>query len=448
MKKSILFLNLKRTSLFLIFLINLIAIIWLWRNGSSIYLENPEEPGYLLKAFGRLSGLLLQYLLLLQIILISRTKFIEQLFGFDKLNNLHRLIGTCLALLLISHPLLLIFGNAQINQVSLSWQINNLLKNKAGIYGAISGAGLFILVIFITTFWRKKIRYENWHLTHLFTYLAIGLAFSHQLNTGDLKNTGALTFWLTLNFLVFGLLILFRIIRPLWLFYKHGFYVEKIIRETPEVCSVYLKGKNLNQFHFKSGQYANLNFLIKNIWSPHPFSFSARANSNFLRFSIKNLGDFTSQIEKIPLGTKVILDGPLGLFTTEIAQKEKFLLIAGGIGITPIRNIFEELAQKDTDAILLYSNRNDQSIVFEKELDEISQNNKNLSIFYFVNQSSEDRKYQTGKINGEIIKKIVPDFFEREIYICGPPQMIDNLIKDLTNLGIKRKQIHYEKFSF
>jgi predicted ferric reductase len=116
---------------------------------------------------------------------------------------------------------------------------------------------------------------------------------------------------------------------------------------------VYLAGRHLERFSFRAGQYANVAFLTKGCWAPHPFSFSAAPNGRFLRVSIKAVGDFTRRIRRLTAGTLVLLEGPLGAFTADPSSGCKFLMVAGGIGITPIRALIESLSG-NRDVVLVY----------------------------------------------------------------------------------------------
>lgn len=214
--------------------------------------------------------------------------------------------------------------------------------------------------------------------------------------------------------------------------------------EAPDIFSVYLKGKNLGQYKFHPGQFANLTFLQKGMWFTHPFSFSSAPNGNFLRFSIKTSGDFTDKIGQIKPNTKVIIDGPLGIFTLNSAKKNKFLFLAGGIGITPLLALAEQLNEQKADVILLYGCKTEKDTAFKQELSAL-----NLKQYIILSQESplvED--FLSGRITGEKIKKLVPDFLEREVYLCGPEAMMKAVLADLKTLGFPKQQIHFEKFDY
>jgi ferredoxin-NADP reductase len=275
-------------------------------------------------------------------------------------------------------------------------------------------------------------------------YIGVWVAIEHQTRTGDMQQGGALAYWLTLNYTVFGSLLLYRFLRPLYLFARHRFEVSRIEKETNDVTSIYISGKNLEKFKFKSGQFAILYFLKKGMWEGHPYSFSAAPNGEYIRFSVKAIGDFSSQVPDLTQGTKVVIDGPLGVLT-EKAKTDKYLLIAGGIGIAPFLSLSESLSKNKKDVILLYSNKTKNGTIFEKELLKLPIKTH----FFLTDETNFDYfGFKKGRIDKEQISSLAPDFKEREIYICGPLPMMDAMENTLYELGVSPKKIHMEKFMF
>ncbi len=434
-------------SLLSLIVLNLFIIISLWWANSGYYVRNPSNGNGLI-ALGRIFGLLGAYTLIIQIMLVSRTKWIEGVFGFDKLNKLHRLIGYSILILLLNHPLFLIIGYANTNQVSYVTQLSEFLTNWNGVLYAFFGLITFILIISISiAIVRKRLRYETWYFVHLLTYLSLALVFKHQVQTADVSFGVGLYYWYFLNIFAIGNLLLYRFLRPLYLFKKHHFVVDKVVEETPDTWSLYVTGKNLDKFYFNAGQYANINILAKKMWYTHPFSFSSAYNGKFIRFTIKGLGDYTNKISGVAKGTRIVIDGPLGLFIRERAQKNKFLFIAGGIGITPIRAMIELISTtQSNDMILLFGSRTEKDIAFKKEFDKILEHCQTFKITYIL--STQIAGYESGYIDKEKIIRLVPDFLEREVFLCGPPVMMQKTALNLKEMGFDTKYLHFEKFSF
>jgi predicted ferric reductase len=425
-------------------IVNLVLILLFWNKGSGAMLRSGDINNVFV-ALGRLAGLLAQFFILVQLTLIGRIRFIEQQFGFDKLNRVHRYIGYSWLFLVIWHPILItlgysrIFGNTFVNHFVMTLQITQFLLALIGLFIMISVISISVAII------RKKLKYETWYFIHLTVYIAIGLMLYHQKDGSDFTHKQFYYYWFALNYLIFGLVLLYRFVRPLYLARKHAFRVEKIVEENGFVNSVYITGKNVEAFKYQAGQYAHITFLRKGMWYTHPFSFSVAPNGKYLRFSIKRSGDFTSQIQNIPPGTRVIIDGPFGIFTERVATKDKFLFIAGGIGITPIYALIESMAPRNKDMILLYGNKTRDEAAFINDL------GSKTKVYNVLSQEKIEgtiQGFEFGFIDTEKIKRLAPDFLEREIYVCGPPVMMKMVVTSLKNLGVHNNNLHYERFAY
>ncbi len=414
-----------------------------WWRGSSPLLEHGAASSVLI-ALGRLMGLALQLTLLVQLILISRLPLIEKPFGFDKLNRAHRTVGYVLLASIVLHPLLLVWGYSLGSGTDALTQFWEFWKTWPYVWLAAIALDLILLVGILSLPWiRRKLKYGVWHGTHLLAYLAVGLAFRHQFNSEDLSAGWAYRYWYALNFTVFGILIFFRFVRPFVLYARHRFVVERVVPESDDVTSVYIGGRAMDRFAFDPGQYVHVSFMRKGLREPHPFSLSASPDGKRLRLSIKNSGDFTSRIRThLAPGVKLFLEGPFGCFTERAAKTDKFLFIAGGIGITPIRSMLGPLSGRDADAVLLYANRSPKDVVFAAELDALGVRRHDV----FSQEAAEG--YERGFVDEEKVRRLVPDFLERDIYVCGPPVMMDKLVAMFRALGVPRERLHFEKFSY
>jgi len=401
-------------------------------------------PGNRLVALGRLVGLLVGSAVLLQLALVSRLPWIEPSVGCDRLYCLHRYIGVVIAPLFVSHPVLLTVGYARRHRVSLSEQFVKIASGWPHAWLAI--VALVIIALVVTSSLppiRRHLTYDAWHASHIAMYLAIGLASIHQASGAEmLEQPWWWWYWVTLHVAVIGALLAFRAGRPVFNLARHRFRIDRIVSESDDVTSVYLKGRRLERFSFRAGQYANVAFLTRGHWAPHPFSFSAAPNGRFLRISIKAVGDFTRRIRHLTPGTLVLLEGPLGAFTAGPSNGCKFLMIAGGIGITPIRALIESLAGK-CDVVLVYGARAANDLVFAAELRALTPR-----CHFILSQTAKaDDGYLQGRIDGAMLEKLVPDIQGRETFLCGPPAMMESVIGALRALRVDGWRVHYERFA-
>jgi ferredoxin-NADP reductase len=154
---------------------------------------------------------------------------------------------------------------------------------------------------------------------------------------------------------------------------------------------------------------------------------------------VKGSGDFTKGLPSLPVGTRVIVEGPLGRFTSERATSKNILLIAGGIGITPLRGLFEVFAKQGAVVDLLYAARSDADFALKTELDAIVSQHVNAKAHYLPEPA-------VGRTSPELIKKEIPDVSSREVFLCGPPPMMKAVRQMLIDLGVPKNKIYFEKF--
>ena len=223
---------------------------------------------------------------------------------------------------------------------------------------AVVSGGLFGLVaISSIRAARRRLSYETWYGLHLYAYLAIALGFLHQLFVGAdfIHDPIAVGYWVALYVVTVALILVFRIGQPVWLSARHRLRVSNVVTEAPGVFSIYVTGRDLDQLAVRSGQYFVWRFLTRDgWWRGHPFSISSAPNGAWLRITIKELGDWSTALRRVPVGTRVFIEGPYGVLTGARRTRPKVLLIAGGIGITPLRALLEALPAKPGDLTLLY----------------------------------------------------------------------------------------------
>jgi predicted ferric reductase len=296
---------------------------------------------------------------------------------------------------------------------------------------------------------RTRASYETWYAIHLFTYLAIALGFLHQLFVGVDFTTDVVArmYWIGLYVVAFATLLVFRFGRPIAVSSRHRFRVANVVAEAPGVASLYLTGRELDQLPVRAGQWFRLRFLTADGWfRSHPFSISAAPNGKFLRFTVKELGDWTGRLNRIPIGTPVFVEGPYGAMTGAARTRARVLLLAGGIGITPLRALLEELPASRGNLMLLYRASGPEDVVFKREIDELA-SIRGATVHYLVGRRGSS-EMPTDPLDPRALRKLVPDIGDRDIYICGPVGMMSRTLSSLRRLRVPEAQIHYERFSF
>jgi ferredoxin-NADP reductase len=173
---------------------------------------------------------------------------------------------------------------------------------------------------------------------------------------------------------------------------------------------------------------------------------SAAPNSDFLRITIKSSGDDTRLFQRLAVGTRVFVEGPYGAFTGARRRHQRLLLIAGGIGITPLRALLEELPAQPGAVTVLYRASSWDDVVFRQELDALA-HLRGARIHYLVGRRDQGNG-GLDPLDPRSIRRLVPDVHIRDVYVCGPDPMIDAVRSALRLLQVPKAQIHAERFAY
>src|SRR5205823_6404815 len=314
---------------------NAAAIVWLWVHGGNA--SDHLSTGELLTSLGRLTGLLAAYAALLQVVLLARIPWLERLIGFDRLTVWHRRNGHACLELILAHVVLIVWGYALTDKISLPKEISTMLGGRIypGMITATIGTALLIgVVVSSVVIVRRRLRYEAWYAVHLAVYAGIALAWFHQIPTGNelAFDQVAADYWRALYVATLAAIVGFRVLAPLGKSLRHGLRVTDVAEESPGVVSV---------------------------------------------------------------------------------------RIAGGIGITPIRALMEDLSG---DVVVIYRVVDEGDIVFRQELERLA-GERGLRLLFVVG----DHATRTGRrlLSPRHLRELVPDISERQVYVCGPPAMAE-----------------------
>jgi predicted ferric reductase len=424
----------------------LIVAMWVRHGGAG---ELGSAAG-LVTAAGQLTALFGTYLVLIQLILMSRSPWLERTFGMDRLVAAHRWVGFGCVWLLVAHGVLTPIGYGLGDGQTVVGEAWILLTTYPFVLWALAGMGLFVAVaVSSMRAARRRLSYETWHGIHLYAYLAVALTFAHQLVVGaDFADDPiARLYWIGLYVLTAATILVFRFGQPIRTSLRHRLRVANVVQEGPGVASIYLTGRDLDQLAIRSGQYLVCRFLARDgWWRAHPFSISAAPNGDWLRLTVKDLGDDSARLQDVSLGTPVFIEGPYGALTGARRTKPRVLLIAGGIGITPLRALLEELPGRQGDLTLIYRARREADIVFRSEIDAIARL-RGATVHYLVgSRGSWDLPAEP--LGADSLSTLVPDVAERDVFLCGPLAMMDAVRRSLRLLGVAADQIHSERFVY
>jgi predicted ferric reductase len=328
-------------------------------------------------------------------------------------------------------------------------QAADLLANYPFVLWGVGGFVLFVVVaVSSMAAARRRVPYEAWYWLHVLTYLAVALAFLHQLFVGvDFAHDQlAAAYWIALYMVAASLVLVFRFGQPLLLNRRHRLRVAAVVPEAPGVVSVYVAGRGLDRLAVRSGQYFIVRFLARGWWwRAHPYSLSSAPNGAWLRFTVKALGDDSARTRDVPAGTRVFLEGPYGNLTGAARTRPRVTLIAGGIGIAPLRALLESLAARPGELTLLYRASTPGDLVFREELDLLAAH-RGARVHYLVGRRGID--VPPDPFNAATIARLVPDIAGQDVYLCGPTELMRRSEAALRDLGVPAGQVHAERFAY
>jgi predicted ferric reductase len=424
---------------------NTAGIVWLWWHGGNV--TKVHTTGEALTSAARITGLLGAYLALIQVLLLARLPWLERLVGFDRLIWWHRWNGHACIDLIIAHVVLSVWGYSLMDKISISKEISTMLTGGIypGMITATVGTVLLMAVVYTSVaIARRHLRYEWWYLVHLTAYAGIALGWFHQIPTGNelVLDRVAADYWRALYVVTLALLLLYRVAIPAANTIRFGMRVSEVVPEGPGVVSLRISGRALHRLNAQPGQFFLWRFLARGRWwASHPFSLSEAPRGDSLRITVKALGDFSSGIAHVRPGTRVVAEGPFGVFTDAVRRRDKVVLIAGGIGITPIRALIEQI---EGDVVVLYRVLAQEDIVFLDELDSLA-HERGVRIEYIVGDHATIEGSRL--LSAEHLRELLPDIVEREVYVCGPPAMTNAIAKNVRRAKVPARQVHAERFA-
>ncbi|MFC8349446.1 ferric reductase-like transmembrane domain-containing protein [Streptomyces sp. NPDC057280] len=420
------------------------AVLWLWWDNTPSLADTTAK----ILAAGRITGLLAGYLMALVVLQMARVPALERRVGSDRVARWHAMSGRYTVSLVIAHVFLITWAYARQAGKSLGdivQQFTDMVTTLPDMGKAAIGTGLLVVIALLSVGGvRRRLPYDTWYHVHLLTYAVVFLTFWHQITTGNefAVQPTAKTFWYGLYGAVTALVVWYRILTPLRLNLKHRMYVEAVIEETPGIVSVLIGGKKLHRMGAEAGQFFRWRFMAPGMrFSSHPYSLSAAPRPDMLRITVKAIGDHTARLRELRPGTRVWAEGPYGALTAQRRSRGKVLLVAGGVGITPMRALFETLPGASGDITLLYRANSTQDLALWDELATIA-DERGARLMYAVNSPDGERP----DISAERLRQKLPDIDDHDVFLCGPPGFAQSVYDSLRDAGVPARRIHHESF--
>ena len=219
---------------------------------------------------------------------------------------------------------------------------------------------------------------------------------------------------------------------------KHIVKILSIDKVTHDVVKIVTRKPS--GYNFTSGQATEIS-INKNSWQEErrPFTFTCLPTDDYLEFTIKTYPTHkgvTYELLQLKKDDELILHDVFGA----IAYKGEGVFIAGGAGVTPFISIFRHLQSKNEIGknLLVFANKTKADIILEKVF-------KDLLGDAFINILSDEKAegYHHGMVSEDFLQEIISDFGQ-QFYICGPPPMMNTVLKQLTNLGVGKNAVTVE----
>jgi predicted ferric reductase len=434
--------------------VSLLIVTALWVSHGGVQQITDGGSGAV-SAAGRLTGLWASDLLLLQVLLMARIPLVERAFGQDRLARWHRWTGFTAFWLMIAHVVLITLGYAAAAHANAVAELWDMIWTYPGMMLATAGTlALIMVVVTSVRAARRKLRYESWHLLHLYAYLGVGLALPHQLWTGTdfIGSPAAIAYWWTLYAVSAGGTLLYRVGLPAWRSWRHRLVVSHVTTEGPGLTSVYLTGRHLRTLPARAGQFFQWRFLDGPGWSrAHPYSLSATPNGQMLRITVKDLGDGSSRVARLRPGTKALIEGPYGKLTGETYTGGPVVLLGCGIGVTPLLSLLGELPYAPGQATLIYRARSEAEVAFRAELEWFAAN-RGVRIVYLFGPRAARASWLPGQFadraDADALREIAPRIAGSHVYVCGPDAWTEAARAAARTAGTAPERLHTELFSW
>ena len=453
----------------------ILSIPFLWIRGGALQ-DLTTTWGTAISSLGSLFGLIASMMFLLQVLLLARVPVFEIGFGRDGMIKAHKVIGMWSFYALLGHLVFLYFGYQMSTRVfdpDLGIYRGRSFGEMIGMFNAMgpsiamAAVGTVLIVVPVILLSLKKIRskmrYEVWHLWHMFSYIGILAALPHQVFAGpsfmanqDLEFDWAAFYWFGIYVAAFACTAIYRVFLPLYRSHKYQVTVESVVPDGARGIDLRLTGKNLDKLGVRGGQFFTWRFLGSKGWvRGHPFSISTAPTATSMSVAIRVVGDGTERIAGLEPGTKVLFEGPYGRVTGDMRTGNRLLMFGAGAGVGPMISILQEQQWAPGEAILFTREPVEADTMMDADI-------RNL-----VNLRGLDHRPMFGGIPRGGSTWLAPDEDgmagdgvelileltnnndgDTDIYMCGPPPWMASVIRDLRKAGIPADKIHAEEFSF
>lgn len=426
-----------------------------------VFLSNPSMFGMPQYLVPMSTGVFAYTWFNIQLILSAKPKFIEVHFGLDRFYMFHGIMGIVAIVLAFSHKMIKesIYGEGGLTQQfgNLGLNLFIFLAILAILFMSGTLARMSRVWAKVQNFSKKKLfgRYSVQKMVHNANVLANILIFIHVIRTYSATNLLVKSMYILYFGVSMGFYVYAKILKPI--FVMKPFRIKEVIKESDLVYTIVLtpEGKENRVFSYHPGQFLYVQFKSKGLSGElHPFSISSNPENNRdLRISVKQLGDWTNQIHQLKPGDLAKVDAAYGRFSADFVDKRKtVILLAGGIGITPMMSMLRSFYQTDKlqKVILFWGVRNREELMWKEEIARMQKEMPNFTFVPVLEKDARDEE-EEGFITKETISRTLQkkkmEIEQPHYFVCGPPVMMHSVIASLKQMRVQKRHIHFERFS-
>ena len=434
---------------------SVVVTTWIWARNGGI-LQTFVYPEYLLESQALYTGLLSQVLMILMVLYMARIPWVEQSWGHDVLARRHKWLGYISFWLAIIHTLLFALDRVQAAPSEWASALWRLFVTDPWMLWATIGT-LMIVAVVVTSIQiaRRRLKYESWHLLHLYSYLGMALVLPHEIFDGIHFHGGwERAFWWGLYFGSLAAVLIWRIALPLWVSWRHRLVVDEVIAETPSAFSIVLRGQRLDRLRTKSGQFFTFRFRDGKGWMRgNPYSVSAAPTNDQLRITLEAGGDGAARARTLTPGTRVLIEGPYGTMTAVRRRHPKMVMLAAGVGITPFRALLEDSEYGPGEATLIYRYTEEEHAIFLGELATLA-SQRGVELVLMPGRRRDDGSWLPAgpehppESDADALLRLVPDIAHRDVFACGPVPWLTSVRRASRKAGVKSRDFHHEDYAW
>ena len=358
--------------------------------------------------------------------------------------SIHKWLGKYATPMIFLHPILITYSKGQEWFYSLVPKTGTLIDRHI-LLGQISIA-ILALTWFVSAYLREKIGFRPWKYLHYLAYISVPFALLHIPDLGSQEQAYILVKAYLLLLGIIFIIFTFIRVRSLLNIDRVQYVISSNVQLTDIDRQLVVRPLNAPLKDPMHGQfvYIKLGYLSED----HPFSVTSfDPETQEIVLTYRAAGMYTRELAKLTADSIVYMSGPFGTFTEDLTlnHTKPVVYITGGIGITPfVSRIVAEAELREQ--WLFAANRNKATAVLSTTLKNLLKD-RHIAIYNRENGPLGDHE-ESGYITAAMLTKYLQDPTRYKFYLCGPVPMMNAVRDELAILGVKKKDIHSEKFGW